>query len=133
MKPLICRINQKGEVSISDHFECIGEGLVVANPTLLRRSIDSDVSLMDAVYRLYEAKSLAEVLSSVGEDTSVDLLYPNGDLEQLSQVGHDKMAAMFRKFGPKRNIYKPKLQKSYWDSLDFLKLREAAGCPRPHF
>jgi hypothetical protein len=123
MKPLICRINQKGEVSISDHFECIGEGSVVANPTLLRRSYDSDVSLMDAVYRLYEAKSLAEVLSSVGENTSVDLLFPDGELEQLSQKGHEKMSAMFRIFGPKSNIAKPKLEKKYWDSLDFLRLR----------
>jgi hypothetical protein len=122
MKPLICRISRSGAVSISDHFECTGEGAIVANPTLLRRSYDSDVSLMDAVYRLYEAKSLAEVLNSVGEDTSIDLLFPNGELEQLSQRGHDKMTTMFKKFGPKKNIIKPKMEEKYWDSLDFLKL-----------
>ncbi|HTU51907.1 MAG TPA: hypothetical protein VMF56_15050 [Acidobacteriaceae bacterium] len=122
MKPLICRIDKSCNVSISDHFECIGSGSVVARPTLLRRSYNSDLSLMDAIYRLYEAKNLSEVIETVGQDTSLDVLFPTGELEQLSEKGHDRMGVLLRKFGPKAKIKKPPLEQKYFDSLDFLRL-----------
>lgn len=123
VKPLICKIDRNGGVSISEHFECSGEGQVVASPTLLRREYNSSVSLMDAAYRLYEAKKLSEVYTSVSEDTSVDILYPDGKLEQFSDSGHDKLISMFKTFGPKKNIKFPKLAKKYFDSLEFNSLR----------
>ena len=119
VKPLICKIDVNGDVSISEHFACSGEGQKVATPMLLRREYNSSVSLMDAAYRLYEAKTLAEVYSSVSEDTSVDILYPNGDLEQFSTIGHRKLGSMFDEFGPKKRIKFPKLEKKYFDSLEF--------------
>jgi hypothetical protein len=118
-KPLICKIDVNGDVSISDHFECSGEGQRVASPALLRREYNSNVSLMDAAYRLYEAKTLAEVFSSVSDDTSVDVLYPDGTLEQFSNAGHVKLGAMFKRFGPKKTIKFPELAKRYFDSLEF--------------
>jgi hypothetical protein len=121
-KPLICRIDADCEVSVSDHFECIGSGGFVARPQLLRRSYQSDVSLMDSIYRVYEAKALAEIVPSVGETTSIDILYPDGKLEQLSDAGHSKVNSMFKRFGPKPNVEKPRLEKKYFDSLEFLAL-----------
>ena len=118
-KPLICQIDRFGNVSISEHFECSGEGATVAKPALLRREYHSSVSLMDAAYRLYEAKKLAEVFDSVGKDISVDILYPDGTLEQFSDKGHDRLEIMLKRFGPKEKIVKPKLEKRYFDSLDF--------------
>lgn len=123
VKPLICKIATNGEVSLSDHFECSGEGAVVATPTLLRREYSSSVSLMDAAYRLYEAKTLAEVYTSVSEETSVDILYPDGKLEQFSNAGHKKLEAMYNIFGPRKKIKFPKLAKRYFDSLEFNSLR----------
>ena len=90
MKPLICKVGRDGDVSITDHFEMIGEGRYVAIPPMLRRQYNSSVSLMDAIYRVYEAKTLAEIVPSVGEDTSIDILYPDGTLEQVSSKrGYD--------------------------------------------
>jgi len=124
MKPLICKIARSGEVSITDHFETIGEGLYVARPPLLMREYNSEVSLMDAIYRLYEAKTLAEIVPSVGKDTSIDVLYPNGELEQVSsRKGYDLLDKMFRKYGPKACIKKPPLKRAYFDDLDFSRLR----------
>jgi 20S proteasome alpha/beta subunit len=122
MKPLICRIPQNCDVSISDHFECIGSGSVIARPTLLRRSYSSDVSLMEAAYRVFEAKKLSEVIDSVGGSTSLDVLFPDGYLEQLSDKGHDRMHTMFKRFGPKSSILKPRLEEKYFDSLEFSSL-----------
>ena len=118
-KPLICKIETNGNVSISEHFECSGQGATVANPTLLRREYNSSVSLMEAAYRLYEAKKLAEVFDSVGKDTSIDVLYPSGELEQFSYKGHDRLDTMLRHFGPKSKIKLPRLESKYFDSLDF--------------
>ncbi len=123
MKPLICKVSRSGAVSISDHFEAIGEGLYVASPPLLQRQYDSNVSLIDAVYRLFEAKTLAEIVPSVGKDTSIDILYPTGELEQVSDRGYDMLESMFRKYGPKRNIKQPKMAGKYFDGLDFSRLR----------
>ncbi len=123
MKPLICKVARDGEVSITDHFEAIGEGRYVATPPLLRRQYSSTVSLMDAIYRLYEAKTLAEIVPSVGEDTSIDILYPDGTLEQVSsKKGYDLLDVMWKKYGPKYNIVKPRLEKKYFESLDFASL-----------
>jgi hypothetical protein len=123
MKPLICKIDRSAEVTVTDHFETIGEGRYVANPPLLRRQYNSDVSLMDAIYRLYEAKKLAEIVPSVGEDTSVDILFPNGDMHQLrNPQGFDIVEKMFRKYGPKVRIKKPALRGKYLEELGFDRL-----------
>jgi 20S proteasome alpha/beta subunit len=121
-KPLICKIDQLGNVSISEDFECSGEGATVANPALLRREYNSGVSLMDAAFRLYEAKTLAEVFDSVGKDTSIDILYPDGELEQFSKRGFARLDTMLNRFSGKMRIAKPKLEKRYFESLGFSSL-----------
>jgi 20S proteasome alpha/beta subunit len=123
MKPLICKIDRRGEVTVTDHFEAIGEGRNVANPPLLRRQYTSDVSLMDAIYRLYEAKKLAEIVPSVGEDTSIDILFPTGEMQQLRDPhGFDVVEKMFRKYGPRLRIEKPAVKRQYFEELDFERL-----------
>jgi hypothetical protein len=123
MKPLICKVDRSAQVTVTDHFEAIGEGLYVANPPLLRRQYNSDVSVMDAIYRLYEAKKLAEIVPSVGEDTSVDILFPTGEMQQLRDPqGFDIIEKMFRKYSPKMRIAKPALKARYFDDLSFERL-----------
>jgi hypothetical protein len=124
MKPLICKVDRSGEVTVTEHFETIGEGRYVAQPPLLRRQYNSDVSLMDAIYRLYEAKTLAEIVPSVGEDTSIDILHPDGDLSQVrNPQGYAVLDSMLKRFGSKRLIDKPPIKKRYFDTLDFDRLR----------
>jgi hypothetical protein len=77
---------------------------------------------MDAAYRLFEAKKLSEVIASVGEETSIDVLFPKGELEQLSVAGHEQMGIMFRRMGPSRRMKMPRFEEKYFDGLDFLRL-----------
>jgi 20S proteasome alpha/beta subunit len=119
-KPLICKVDRSGEVAVSDHFEMIGEGRYVALPPILQRQYSSSVTLMDAVYRLYEAKTLAEIVPSVGEDTSIDVLFPNGQMCQIkSRQGYDMLDRMVRKHGPKKRIQVPRYRAKYFESLSF--------------
>jgi hypothetical protein len=104
--PAICKVsNQTGEVTLEEHFGAIGEGATVAIPPLLRREYDwEETSLPKAIYYLYEAKTLAEIIDSVGTSTSIDVLYPNGTLKSLEAEGYDYYAELLKEFGPKPRV-----------------------------
>jgi hypothetical protein len=102
-QPLILKMAQaSSEVTHEEHFGAIGEGMAVAVPPLLRREYDwEDTSLGKAIYYLYESKTLAEIIDSVGPSTSIDVLYPNGDLKSVTKLGYDYYDDLLKRFGPK--------------------------------
>lgn len=104
--PVICKVSQQsGEVTLETHFGAIGEGASIAIPPLLRREYDwEDVQLGKAIYYLYEAKTLAEILDSVGPLTSVDVLYPDGELKSLESSGYKYYGKLLEEFGPKPKV-----------------------------
>lgn len=113
--PLILRMAQaSSEVTHEEHFGIIGEGMSVALPPLLRRDYDwEETSLGKAIYYLYEAKTLAEIIDSVGPSTSLDVLYPNGDLRSVTQAGYTYFDELLKKFGPKPKATGVKLNEEH--------------------
>jgi hypothetical protein len=114
-KPVICKIRQTAsppfhEITIEDHFAAIGEGSGIATPSLYRREYDCNVPLEKAIYQIYEAKVLAETVSSVGDATSVDILYPKGRAASVNTKGHLYLEGLLKKYGPK-----PKIRKVNWE------------------
>jgi hypothetical protein len=103
-QPLICKVGSDGSTSICPHFGAIGEGWLVATPSLLRREFSSNVSLKKAIYQLYESKTLAETVPSVGDDTSVDVFYPNGTLRSITKSGYSYLDKMLKVYGPKHRV-----------------------------
>lgn len=104
--PLIFKMTQAtSEVTHEEHFGAIGEGVSVAVPPLLRREYDwEETSLGKAIYYLYEAKTLAEIIDSVGPSTSLDVLYPSGELKSATNAGYDYCDELLKKFGPKPRV-----------------------------
>ena len=103
--PVICTVNQIGEVTLENHFGAVGEGASIAVPSLYRREYDwEQTQLGKAVYQVYEAKTLAEVLDSVGGLTSIDILYPDGTLKSLESKGYTYYGKLMKRFGPKPKI-----------------------------
>ena len=118
-EPLICHISQQeSEIRIEEEFAAIGEGRVVAIPPLLRREYDSDVPLAKAVYMVYEAKRLAEIIGSVGESTSVDVLYPDGTLKSFTDEAYNYYDGLLKDFGPKSRITNVEFKKGFLRPFD---------------
>jgi hypothetical protein len=105
-RPLICKATQSNsEVVVEEHFGAIGEGISVAVPPLLRREYDwEETQLPKAIYYLYEAKTLAEIIDSVGPSTSVDVLYPGGEVKSLETIGYKYYDELLKEFGPKPRV-----------------------------
>jgi hypothetical protein len=101
--PIICKMAQQtSEVTVEEHFGAIGEGVSVAVPPLLRRDYDwEETTVGKAIYYLYEAKTLAEIIDSVGPSTSLDVVFPNGELKSVTTTGYDYCDELLKKFGPK--------------------------------
>jgi hypothetical protein len=118
-KPLICRVDKSGEITVQDHFAAIGDGKFVAVPSLLRREYDSERAMMTAVYELYEAKTLSEIISTVGENTSVDVLKPDGSILSVSPRGYVYLDSLLRKFGPKKKVTGARSRPRYFRKGEF--------------
>lgn len=113
--PLILKMNQKtSEVTHEEHFGVIGEGFSVAVPPLLRRDYDwEETQIGKAIYYLYEAKMLAEIIDSVGPSTSIDVLYPNDEIRSLTDSGYDYCQELLKQFGPKPRVTGVRLKEEY--------------------
>jgi hypothetical protein len=90
------------EVSLHDSFTCIGEGASAAQTFLLFRNHDRFNDLMKTAYHVFEAKTMAEIVPTVGASSTLYLQRPGKELMYLSSQGFDACNAMFKQFGPKK-------------------------------
>ncbi len=113
-RPLLCTVKQDSSVSIETDFGMVGEGLMVAIPPLRRREFDSGISMMKAIYQVYEAKTLAEIVPSVGEDTSLDVFFPDGTLQSLTKSGYQYLDNRLREYGPRPRVRSVRHKQSFF-------------------
>jgi len=102
--PLICEVARDASIAIHPHFGVIGEGLLVATPPILRREFDCHWSLKKTIYQLYESKTLSEIVQSVGDNTSIDVFYPDGTLKSVNDRGYRYLDRALKEYGPKPKI-----------------------------
>jgi 20S proteasome alpha/beta subunit len=102
-RPVICVIGEEGSLArLEQNFAAIGTGAHVALPSLYQREHEpSEVSLMQAIYHVYEAKRLGQVSPGVGKSTSIEVLEPSGKLWSLTDWGYEWCEKMFKQLGPK--------------------------------
>jgi hypothetical protein len=100
--PQICKTTFEFDIEFSEDFMAIGEGAFLAEAALFQREQHSGRSLMRTAYSIYEAKTMAEKVPSVGEDTSMDVLYDNHKMASLTDKAFSYFLKRFREIGPKK-------------------------------
>jgi ATP-dependent protease HslVU (ClpYQ) peptidase subunit len=106
-------------VRVENEFAVIGSGSYVAIPALNQREQDSEKTLMETIYAVFEAKRLAEVVPGVGKMTSLEVIEPDRKWT-LSQAGYDRCDEVFRQIGPKVNLTKKTANKLFEMQTEYL-------------
>lgn len=103
-KPHIYVVDQEGNFQLCDlvGFATVGEGNYLAYPEITKFSYNPDVSLSEAIVRVYNAKKVAERVSGVGKETDLATLWVTSEKEvalweadkDLKKILDDEMEEM---------------------------------------
>lgn len=101
--PSILQSDENCSVSIRENFATIGEGSHLATAMLLHRGHHEVDVLERALYNVYEAKKLAENVTSVGKLTAITILYEDNRWNMLTVTDQPKdiLEQKFNLFGPR--------------------------------
>lgn len=120
-RPYIFKVERDGSVEECDNFAAIGSGSPIAEGVLFQRAQECDMTLGRTVYHIYEAMKLGAIASDVGQEHTINVLYPPE--ERRKDVAGDVttkkadrfLARMFAKYGPKKFTYMP-IPSDFWES-----------------
>jgi 20S proteasome alpha/beta subunit len=99
--PNICMTDSNGLIHLEEHYTAIGEGDLLAIPSLNSRECNMDTPMTEAIYYVYEAKVAAEKMPSVGEDVDINIINASGHVLTLTEEGWDRLDKMYKKYHPK--------------------------------
>jgi hypothetical protein len=108
---MICALSEShdGDVAVlEDEYAVIGSACNAARTILSVREQDAATSLMETIYAVYEAKCISETVPGVGPSVSIDVMYPDGKILQLSDSGFDRCNELLTRFGMKTTENKKK-------------------------
>jgi hypothetical protein len=150
-RPVLCVLNEDHEEAYSrirfeTNFAAIGSGAPAALTSLYRREHTApDIQLMKAVYHIFEAKVTGEISPGVGDSTSITVLFPEGEIWDLSAKGHKRVNDLYDYFGPKLRLRskRPDLKAPFfgfkdeyfepyelpWSKLTLKVRKDASGAP----
>jgi hypothetical protein len=106
-QPSIFKINMDGTIEDCENFATIGSGTYIAESVLYQRKQDSRLPLGPSVYHVFEAMKLGSIAPGVGEEHTINVLYPPGERrndvvgEVLTEKAKEFLERQFKKFGPK--------------------------------
>jgi hypothetical protein len=102
-EPVLLDTTERCKVSIREDFVTVGEGTHLATASLLQRNHIEINSLNETLYNVYEAKKFAEGVKSVGERTSLVVLYHTNMWHRVSMVDPTVKGifnSKYQKYGP---------------------------------
>jgi 20S proteasome alpha/beta subunit len=117
----IFKVDEDGSVEECDNFAAIGSGSDVAEGSLFQRQQEEYMTLGRTVYHVYEAMRLGSIASDVGQEHTIDVLYPpmEGKNDMVGETTTKKadafLAAKFKKLGPKKFVHMP-LPDGFWQN-----------------
>jgi hypothetical protein len=100
--PLILETDQYARIYIRESFATIGEGGHLAHSSLMHRQHDESTPLDLALYSVFEAKKWAERNKTVGDETSLQILYRGNKYRVVTKDGLKFLEKQFKKYGPKK-------------------------------
>jgi 20S proteasome alpha/beta subunit len=115
----IFRVAPNGSVEECDNFAAIGSGAPIAEGVLFQREQEDNMTLGRTTYHVYEAMKLGSIASDVGEEHTLDVLYPLGEKdeeivgERLTEKAERFLQRKFKKLGPKKFANMP-LPPKFW-------------------
>jgi hypothetical protein len=124
----IFELKKNGQWDDCDNFALIGEGAYVAEAFLYLRKHESDCSLGEALYHVFESlKMAADCVGTVGQDHTISVLYPPKDsaggeyvaVDELTEKGFKFMEDKFKeRFGIRQVMRFPKLPNGTLERVD---------------
>ncbi len=106
-EPYIFKIDSDGTVENCEHFATIGSGSYIAESVLYQRKHEGSTLLGPTIYHVFEAMKLGAIAPGVGQEHTINVLYPPGERrkdtvgEALTPKAQRFMLRTFKKFGPK--------------------------------
>jgi hypothetical protein len=100
IKPQLLRVGDTFEHC--ENFAAVGSGAFIASGVLYQRSHSADDPLGKAVYHVYEAMDLGSIAPGVGDEWSINILYPPGEKDdgiytaRVSDRGMDFLGRQWR-------------------------------------
>ena len=115
----IFQVQADGSVQECDNFAAIGSGSPIAEGVLFQRAQEDDMTLGRTVYHVYEAMKLGSIASDVGQEHTINVLYPPGEKgkelagERLTEKAERFLHRKFVNLGPKKFVNMP-LPEKFW-------------------
>jgi ATP-dependent protease HslVU (ClpYQ) peptidase subunit len=105
---LVSEITDGDVVSLESEFAAIGSAANTARTMLFLRNQDSQDSLMETIYAVFEAKTLSETVPGIGESYSIDVIDEDGRVMSITDEGAKRCKTLFARFGPRDRSKKTK-------------------------
>jgi hypothetical protein len=103
----IYKVNEEG-LEPCDNFAAIGSGCVIAEGVLYQRQHQWNDPIGPTVYRVYEAMTLGAISPTVGEENTINILYPpqrdrtmRDTMVEITERTDRFLERRFRKLGPR--------------------------------
>jgi 20S proteasome alpha/beta subunit len=117
----ILKVDGDGTLESCESFAAIGSGADVAESVLYQREHQDSNAVGKTVYHVFEAMLLGSIAPGVGDEPTIDVLYPPGERSKgvygayLNKKGEAFMKRKFKDLGPKKFSNFPRLQDRYFD------------------
>ena len=106
------------DVTIQKPYAVIGNGSVIANPSLMLRDYQEHFFVSDAVYQVFEAKTKSERVCGVGDETDLIILDKESPgkvvAKTLSPNGIRHLKALYAQYNPEPQYEIQALPAEYW-------------------
>jgi 20S proteasome alpha/beta subunit len=118
----ILKVDDDGSLESCESFAAIGSGADVAESVLYQREHEDDDSVGKTVYHVFEAMLLGSIAPGVGDEPTIDVLYPQGERSKgvygayLNKRGEALMKREFKKRGPKTFSNFPQIPDNCFDT-----------------
>jgi 20S proteasome alpha/beta subunit len=100
--PMLIKLDGNGKTSLYEDFLTAGEGAYLAEASLMHRQLSEGSGLGHALYCVFEAKTHAQRVPSVGEATLINLMPRSGAIEYVEFEGIKYLIQQYEKYGPQK-------------------------------